>query len=239
MRGGSDRALSRPRQPGWVKPTGSSIWAKSPCDSPTMATPGRCSSNASRSRATSDTWRPTASASGIWASLRWPPATSTARESASFARSRFAKETEDKRNEAIALWCLGKVDAAGGDRESARAKFAEALRAFESFQMSSEALDCLEDFAALMQESGRSGDAARVHAATVAIRDRLTIPRLQRGESRRLKSIESACEALGRNGLRGSLGGRHHVGARRRDRVRARLCRRPHGHRVKSGTTSA
>ncbi len=123
------------------------------------------------------------------------------------ARKRFVrslevcKETEDKRNEAIALRCLGKVDAAGGDRESARAKFAEALRAFESFQMSSEALDCLEDFAALMQESGRSGDAARVHAATVAIRDRLTIPRLQRGEPRRLKSIESACEALGETGF--------------------------------------
>ncbi len=119
------------------------------------------------------------------------------------ARRRFVRSlnvcqgAEDKRNEAIALWCLGKVDAAGGDRESARAKFTEALRAFESFQMSSEALDCLEEFAALMQESGRSVDAVRVHAATAAIRDRLTIPRLQRAELRRLASLGAAREVLG------------------------------------------
>jgi tetratricopeptide (TPR) repeat protein len=119
------------------------------------------------------------------------------------ARRRFlrsldiCRSAEDKRNETIALWCLGKVEAAAGDRESARAKFTEALRAFESFEMSSEALDCLEDFAALMQESGRPADAVRVHAATVAIRERLTIARLQRGEARRLRSIESACEAMG------------------------------------------
>ena len=138
-----------------------------------------------------------ASASGTWASFRWPRATSTAHD-ARFVRSlEVCRDAEDKRNEAIALWCLGKVDAAGGDRESARAKFTEALRAFESFQMSSEALDCLEEFAALMQESGRSVDAVRVHAATAAIRDRLTIPRLQRAESRRLASLGAAREVLG------------------------------------------
>ena len=119
------------------------------------------------------------------------------------ARRRFVrslevcKGAEDKRNEAIALWCLGKVDAAGGDRSSARERFAGALRSFESFQMSSEALDCLEDFAALMQEVGRSDDAVRMHAATDAVRERLGIPRLQHGESRRLSSIEAAREGLG------------------------------------------
>jgi predicted ATPase/class 3 adenylate cyclase len=119
------------------------------------------------------------------------------------ARERFVRSfdvsraAEDKRNEAIALGCLAKVDAASGDRDAARAKFTDALRAFESFQMSSEVLDCLEDCAALMQDCGRSADAVRVQAATVAIRERLTIPRLLRGEAKRLKSIESARDALG------------------------------------------
>ncbi len=114
-----------------------------------------------------------ANASGTWASSRWLRATSMARV-ARFVRSlEVCQGAEDKRNEAIALWCLGKVDAAGGDRESARAKFTDALRAFESFQMSSEALDCLEEFAALMQEcwsvrrrgSGARGDRRDPRAA--------------------------------------------------------------------------
>ncbi len=119
------------------------------------------------------------------------------------ARRRFAcslkicQQAEDMRNEAIALWCLGKADVAGGEPSSGRVKFADALRAFESFQMSSEALDCLEDFAALMQDAGRCDGAVHLHAAASAIRERLGIPRLHRGESRRLSSIEAAHEALG------------------------------------------
>jgi len=119
------------------------------------------------------------------------------------ARKRFmhslevCRGAEDKRNEAIALWCLGRTDAVGGERSSARERFAGALRAFESFQMSSEALDCLEDFAALMQEAGRSEGAVRLHAAASTIRERLGMPPPHHVESRRLPSIEAAREALG------------------------------------------
>jgi predicted ATPase len=119
------------------------------------------------------------------------------------ARARFTRSleicrsAEDKRNEAIALWCLGKADVLAGDPASARARFADALRTFEVSQMSSEALDCLEDFAALMQTSARPDLAARAHSATVAIRERLAIPRLHRAEPRRLASIEAARAALG------------------------------------------
>ncbi|HYR00724.1 MAG TPA: tetratricopeptide repeat protein [Casimicrobiaceae bacterium] len=119
------------------------------------------------------------------------------------ARARFTRSleicrgAEDKRNEAIALWCLGKADVLAGDPASARARFADALRTFEVSQMSSEALDCLEDFAALMQTSARPDLAARAHSATVAIRERLAIPRLHRAEPSRLASIEAARAALG------------------------------------------
>ena len=42
---------------------------------------------------------------------------------ARFTRSlQICRDAEDKRDEAIALWCLGKTDAASGDHESARAR---------------------------------------------------------------------------------------------------------------------
>jgi hypothetical protein len=62
--------------------------------------------------------------------------------------------------------------------------------------MSSEALDCLEDFAALMQASSRSEDAVRLCAAAAAIRERLAIPGAHRGKARRIASIVAARAAL-------------------------------------------
>ncbi len=70
---------------------------------------------------------------------------------ARFARAlRICRDAEDKRGEAIAVWSLGRVDAANGHHDAARRKFADALPAFQSFGMNSEALDCVEDCAALL-----------------------------------------------------------------------------------------
>ena len=119
------------------------------------------------------------------------------------AQARFAsslkvcQDAEDKRNEAMALWCMGKAAVAGGDYESARNKLAEALRDFEAFQMNSEVLNCLEDFADLLQAVGRSDDAVRLLAAAAGIHERLAIPQSQRGEAKRQKSILAARAALG------------------------------------------
>ena len=117
---------------------------------------------------------------------------------ARFTRSlEVCRDAEDKRNEAIVLWCLGKFDAAIGDFESARNKFADALRAFEDFQMSAEALYCLEDVAELLRAAGHCNDAVRLLAATAAIRDRLAISRARRGEAKRQTSIKAARTTLG------------------------------------------
>ena len=119
------------------------------------------------------------------------------------ARSRFARSlevcraAEDKRNEAVVLWCLGRCDKASGALDSARGKFADALRAFETFQMSPEALDCLEDYAALLQVVGLWEDSARLLAAAGAIRERLAIARPKRSEAKRQSSVDAARATLG------------------------------------------
>ena len=114
-----------------------------------------------------------------------------------FARSlKICRDAEDKRNGANALWCLGRVDAARGEHDAAAAKFAEALSAFESFQMNSEVLDCLEDCAALRQAMGRADGAIRLFAATDAMRERLAIPRSQRREALREQTLETARASL-------------------------------------------
>ena len=116
-----------------------------------------------------------------------------------FARSlKVCRDAEDKRNEAIAVWCLGKTDAARGDHEAAGAKFADALRSFESFQMNSEVLDCLEDCAGLLQTRGRPEDAVRLYAAASAIRGRLAILPLERREGTHQRTREAARAALDR-----------------------------------------
>ncbi len=115
------------------------------------------------------------------------------------ARSlKVCRDAEDKRNEAIALWCVGKADAAGGNLDAARVRFADALRAFEAFQMNAEALDCLEDYAGLLQAAGHSDGAVPLLAAVTAIRERLTIVRRRRGEAKRQSTVEAARTALGK-----------------------------------------
>jgi tetratricopeptide (TPR) repeat protein len=119
------------------------------------------------------------------------------------ARARFARSlevcrnAEDKRNEAIALWCLGKYDKARGDPDSARQKIADALRAFEGFQMTAEALNALEDCAELLRDAERGADAVQLLAAVAAIRKRYTIPFPKRGETGREAALQALRAAVG------------------------------------------
>jgi tetratricopeptide (TPR) repeat protein len=117
---------------------------------------------------------------------------------ASFARSlETCRKAEDKRNEAIVLWCLGKYDNAVGRRDSARRKFADALAAFETFQMNAEALECLEDYAGLLVHAGTWAGAVQLLAATDAIRERLSIVRPRRQQSQPESSLRAARLELG------------------------------------------
>src|SRR5450755_2059395 len=99
------------------------------------------------------------------------------------ARARFARslkvcqDAEDKRGEAITLWRLGKTDAEGGDLESARQQLTEALRALQAFEMSSEVLDCLEDYVKLLQIGGQVENAVRACAAAAASREAIGLAR--------------------------------------------------------------
>jgi predicted ATPase/class 3 adenylate cyclase len=115
-----------------------------------------------------------------------------------FTRSlKVCRDAQDRRGEAITLWRIGKVAAAGGDRDSASEKMAEALRAFEAFEMNAEALDCLEDYAELLQFAGRFDDTARVYAAAAAVRKVFALDRSPRREPAYRKSMEATREALG------------------------------------------
>jgi predicted ATPase/class 3 adenylate cyclase len=117
-----------------------------------------------------------------------------------FARSlQVCVDAEDKRGEAISLWRLGKTEALAGDYESAHGRLAEALPALEAFELTSEALDCLEDFASLLQQTGRADAAVRAYAAAAAMRDARVLPRSTRreGEGERRMNLDAARAALG------------------------------------------
>ncbi|MGH8849758.1 MAG: tetratricopeptide repeat protein [Casimicrobiaceae bacterium] len=117
---------------------------------------------------------------------------------ARFSRSlQVCRNAEDRRNEAIALWWLGKTDAARGNFDSALERLAEALRAFRAFGINNAALECLEDYAGVINKLGRADDAVRLHAAAAAARKDLALPASPRSEAKRNSSIEAAREALG------------------------------------------
>jgi hypothetical protein len=116
-----------------------------------------------------------------------------------FSRAlKICRDAQDKRGEAIARWRLGKADAARGDHEAASKGLVEALRALRAFEMNTEALDCLEDCARLLQAVNRPEDAVGVFAAAAAGREMLVLPRSPRRESERQESIEAARAALGK-----------------------------------------
>ena len=118
------------------------------------------------------------------------------------ARARFARalkvcrDAEDKRGEAIALWRMGRTDAASGDLDSASRSLTEALRALRAFEMHSEMLDCLEDYAGLLQLAGQSLDAAPAYAASAAYREAMGLARSSRREARIQAGIQAARAAL-------------------------------------------
>ena len=96
---------------------------------------------------------------------------------ARFTRSlRICQDAQDKRGEAITLWHLGRADAAGGGNELARRRLSEALRALQAFDMNSEALDCMADYASLMEAAGQAETAVRLYAAIAAAREMLGLP---------------------------------------------------------------
>jgi hypothetical protein len=63
--------------------------------------------------------------------------------------------------------------------------------------MNLEALNCLEDYAVLLQAVGRSDGAARLQAATTSIRTALALPRSPRDEPKRQENIDAARAVLG------------------------------------------
>ena len=130
--------------------------------------------------------------------LALPAAICRRRSRASSGRSRCAATHEDKRGEAITLWRLGKADAARGDREAACKGLVDALGALRAFEMHTEVLDCLEDFARLLQAANRSEDAVSAFAAAAAGRELLMLPRSARRERERQESIEAARACLGK-----------------------------------------
>lgn len=117
---------------------------------------------------------------------------------ARFARSlKVCRDAEDKRGEAISLWRLGKTEAAIGDLDSARKNLTAALLALQSFQMSSEVLDCLEDYLRLLQLAGQVEEAVRAYGACAAVRNARTIPRSPSREAEMKTRVMAARTELG------------------------------------------
>ncbi len=121
----------------------------------------------------------------------------------SAARARFARaleicqDVQDKRNEATALWALGKVDLVVGDLDAAHIKLGGALRAFQAFEMFSELLGCLEDYAELVKVLGHAEDAVRLCGAIEASRDRLALSQAPRSEQQWKVRLVAERAALG------------------------------------------
>jgi len=121
------------------------------------------------------------------------------------ARARFTRalqvcrDAEDKRGEAISGWRLGKTEAVAGDFESAQRRLADALPALLAFEMRSEVLDCLEDYAGLLHRTGQDEAAVHAYAASAFVRDAQVLPRSPRreGEKDRRKNIDAARAMLG------------------------------------------
>jgi predicted ATPase/class 3 adenylate cyclase len=108
----------------------------------------------------------------------------------------ICQDAHDKRSIAMALWWLGKVDLASHDAGSALAHLSEALRAFDAFGMSPEMIGALEDHARLAHSLGLADAAARLYGAASAARERLTLPRPARAETRHLNEVAVLRAAL-------------------------------------------
>jgi predicted ATPase/class 3 adenylate cyclase len=119
------------------------------------------------------------------------------------ARERFmralavSRAKEDKRSEAMAQWCLGRVDLACELLDLAADRLCSALRSFQSFRMNAEVLGALEDHARLLRLRGDSGNALRLCATVEAARGRLAVPRRRRYVAAWEGELAAARAALG------------------------------------------
>ena len=94
------------------------------------------------------------------------------------------KAAGDKRGEASATWCLGRLELAGGDLLRARALLKEALLSFQSHDMRAQLLSCLDDMAALILQDSSPGEALQLATAIDQARQRLKLRRSPWEESR-------------------------------------------------------
>jgi hypothetical protein len=79
----------------------------------------------------------------------------------------------------------------------ARKRLSEALLALQAFEMNSEALDCLEDYARLVGATGQVETGVRIYAAAAAVRDTLGLPRSARREAEMQSCVQAARAELG------------------------------------------
>jgi predicted ATPase/class 3 adenylate cyclase len=115
-----------------------------------------------------------------------------------FTRSlKICQDAQDKRGEAITLWHLGATDAARGDHELAFKRFSDALRTLQAFEMNAEALDCLEDYARLLETARQVEYAVRIYAAAASIREALRLPRSARQEAEMQSRLKTARAEVG------------------------------------------
>jgi len=96
----------------------------------------------------------------------------------------ICREAADRHGEAKAVWWMGRVALRVGEVAAARARFAEALRAFHSSEMREETLACLEDHVQLLKAEGRIADSLRLAAMAEATRERLALSRSPRAGQR-------------------------------------------------------
>ena len=120
------------------------------------------------------------------------------------ARARFSRSlvqcgsAGDKRDEATSLWYVAKAELAAGERDAACRHLHEALRAFQAFEMTAEALGCIED---LVAGAPDAVDAVRLCGAVDAHRERLGLVRAPREERRWRAVLAALCERLGERAL--------------------------------------
>jgi predicted ATPase len=107
------------------------------------------------------------------------------------------REAADKRGEANAEHALGRVALAAKDTAGARARFGDALRAFRSFEMWSEALATLEDCAALAQSDSDPVLAARLLGACASARETLRLARAPTAEREHQARVVALHKQLG------------------------------------------
>ncbi|MDH5288132.1 MAG: tetratricopeptide repeat protein [Betaproteobacteria bacterium] len=103
----------------------------------------------------------------------------------------------DLQGAAKSLCCLAEVDIATGDTGVARRRLGEAMRAFQSFQVKSGLIGALEDQARLARVTGFPEEAARLHSAAAAAREKLVLRRAPRDDQRWRDEVDAVRTALG------------------------------------------